>query len=146
MRRSKKIMTIAALLSVVVQHIITEGNQCLANDQEELIKAIKTYFEAEKRRDMQSTWEMLAPSSAFKRAYSYPFYEEMVRRNNVVVKDYQIEQIIQISDNPDPSNMPAVEKVAIVKVMVILGVSEGKDYRHESIMTFLREAGVWYKG
>ena len=68
------------------------------DDRDDLMEAVTSYFEAEKSGDTGRIWEMLAPSSMFKTAYSYPFYVEMVRRNPIVVKDYEIEEVLEVVD------------------------------------------------
>lgn len=89
---------------------------------------------------------MLAPSSAFRRAFSYEAYEEMTKGTTVRLKRYVIESVVAIGDNGDRVQMPAVDKVASVKVTVVLADQSGMDLERTSIFTFLREGGRWYKG
>lgn len=137
------LICLIALLALDLMIYCSEGK---TDDRDDLMEAVTSYFEAEKSGDTGRIWEMLAPSSMFKTAYSYPFYVEMVRRNRIVVKDYEIEEVLEVVDNPDPPNMLKVEKIATVRVMVTLSGAGGKDSRHVSTFTFLREAGRWYKG
>lgn len=89
---------------------------------------------------------MLAPSSDFRKAYTYEFYEEMQRREGIRVISYTLGEVLEIKDNVDKKAMPAVDKVASVKVDVVLIGPEGKNSRHTIVLTFLRETGKWYKG
>ena len=115
-------------------------------EKQALLSAAKAYFKAEMEGDAEKVWKMLAPSSRFKRAYSYPFYQEMTKRNSVRIKEYVVEEIVEIRDNGDKNSMPAVEKIGTIKVHVILGSDRGKDMEHSSTFTFLKEGGTWYKG
>lgn len=117
-----------------------------AGDLEALRQAVKSYFEAETSGDIGQVWEMLAPSSEFKRAYSYEFYEEMQRREGIRVKSFKLNEVLSVKENPDKKTMPQVDMIAAVQVDVVLTGPEDKDTRHTIVLTFIREAGRWYKG
>jgi hypothetical protein len=117
-----------------------------ADDESDLMEAVRAYLEAEVRADTGRVWEMLAPSSAFRRAFSYEAYEEMTKGTTVRLKRYVIESVVAIQDNGDRVQMPAVDKVASVKVKVVLADQSGMNIERTSIFTFLREGGRWYKG
>ncbi len=122
------------------------SEQGAARDLEALKEVVKSYFLAEISGDPQQVWEMLAPSSEFKKAYSYEFYEEIQRREGIRVKSYKLNEILSIKENSDKKAMPHVDMIAAVQVDVVLAGPEGKDTRHTIVLTFLREAGRWYKG
>jgi len=115
-------------------------------EEQALLSVARAYFKAEMDGDTEKVWQMLAPSSRFKRAYSYPFYQEMTRQSSVRIKKYVVEEIVEISDNTDKDSMPAVERIGTIKAHVILGSDHGKDTEHSSTFTFLKEGGKWYKG
>ena len=115
-----------------------------ADEKAELRKAATVYFEAEKAGDHAKVWEMLAPSSNFKKKHSYASYVEMAGRNRVRVKSFTIEEVIGVEDNPDKAKMPRVEKVGMVMVHVILTDDDGADSERTTIFTFLKEGGRWY--
>jgi hypothetical protein len=115
-------------------------------EKQALLSAVREYFKAEMDGDTEKVWKMLAPSSRFKKSYSYPFYQEMTKRNSIRIKEYVVEEIVEIRDNADKDSMPAVEKIGTIKVHVILGSDRGKDTEHSSMLTFLKEGGKWYKG
>jgi hypothetical protein len=122
------------------------SEQITAGDLEALKEAVKSYFSAEISNDPRQVWEMLAPSSEFKRAYSYEFYEEMQRREGLRVKSFKLNEILGVKENPDKKAMPQVDMIAAIRVDVVLEGPNGKDTRHMIVLTFLREAGRWYKG
>ncbi len=117
-----------------------------AGDAENLRIAVRAYFDAEVAGDAPTIWKLLAPSSQFKKMWSYDAYCAMTQENPVRVKRYVIEEIQEITDNPDPSGMPLVEKIAIVRVHVLLSQKGMPDWERTTIFTFLKEGGAWYKG
>ena len=117
-----------------------------ADETEELTSAVEAYFEAEKAGDWAKVWNLLAPSSEFKKRFSFEMYVEMVRTNAVRVKSYRILEIEGVYDSSDAANLPSIEKTASVRVKVILTVEGGNDSEHVSTLTFLKEGGRWYKG
>lgn len=117
-----------------------------ADDETDLLESVRAYFDAELAGDVTKVWDMLAPSSAFRRAYSYPFFVELFKDNAIRLRAYTIEKVLEISDNEDKVRMPLVERVASVQVHVVLSDKDGKRFGRTSAFTFLRERGRWYKG
>jgi len=134
------------LIVLIVTALFAGCSKSVVDEKEALRNAVRAYFEAEKSGNREAVWEMLAPSSVFKRKYSYPFYVEMVARNPLRVKSYRIEEILEVEDNPDRAKMPRVEKIGSVKVHVVLAGEDGRDSEQTTTFTFLKEAGKWYKG
>ncbi len=100
--------------------LLTRSSVACADDKADLLETVHAYFRAEKEGDIQKVWELLAPSSEFKKAYSYPFYQEMARRNPGMLKDYKIDGVLEIRDNDDAAALPNVQKIALVQVTVTL--------------------------
>jgi len=121
-------------------------HRCFAGEQDDVIEAVRRYFQAEKEGNLRAVWDLLAPSSEFKKAFSYAFYEEMARRNPGVLKDYKIEGIPDVQENHDKKKWPDVEKIANVTVTVSLVVDGQKEQTQVRIFTFLKESGRWFKG
>lgn len=121
-------------------------NPALADEKADLISAVKAYFDAEMAGDLLQVWNLIAPSSVFKRTYTYPMYQEMVRGNATQVKRYVIEEVMEVVDSPDPENMPNVEKLGVVRVLVLSAGDGAPDVERRSVLTFLKEGGKWYKG
>ncbi len=124
---------------------LTTSRMCFADDRDDLLEAVELYFQSEKQGNVQKVWDMLASSSEFKRAYSYAFYQEMIRRNPPTLKDYKIERVLEIRDNDDKKTLPNVEKIALVQVTVVLRES-GRNLAQIRVFTFLKESGKWLKG
>ena len=141
-----RIMAIRWLACLFATTVLVGCSEAGTNEGKELRQAVRAYFEAEMAGDHARVWEMLAPSSKFKRMYSYPFYEELIRENPVRVKSYTIEEVVEIYDNPDQEQMPLVEKIGVVRVHVILSGDGGEDTEQTSTFTFLKETGKWLKG
>jgi hypothetical protein len=116
------------------------------DDEKELIRAVKAYFDAEVAGDHKKVWSLLAPSSKFKRAHTYEMYLEMVKESPLRVNSYEVKEIIGFSDNPDPKNMPKVERIAEVRVRLGLREKGGVTTNERRSFTFLKEGGKWYKG
>ncbi|MBM4325834.1 MAG: hypothetical protein FJ118_01610 [Deltaproteobacteria bacterium] len=133
-----------AMLLLLVAGMI--GAQAYADDKADLISAVKAYFDAEMAGDLQGVWNLIAPSSVFKRSYTYPMYQEMIRGNAIQVKRFVIEEVMELVDRPDPENLPNVEKLAVVRVLVLLAGEGAPDMERRSVLTFLKEGGKWYKG
>lgn len=134
---------IVALLCALA---VMSWHPCHAGEEEDLMETVRRYFQAEKEGNVRVVWDLLAPSSEFKKAFSYPFYEEMVRRNPGVLKDYKIEGTPDVQENFDKKTWPDVEKIATVKVTVFLVVDGQKEQTQVRIFTFLKESGRWFKG
>lgn len=123
---------------------------CVAdeNDVEKalIIESAKSYFDAELSGDPKAVWAALAPSSVFKRQYSFDDYLEIQSKNEIAVKNYEVVEVLEIMENNDLIVLPGVDKLAAVKVHVKLGAKNGKESEHDNIFVFLKENGKWFKG
>ncbi|MCA1959512.1 MAG: hypothetical protein LDL33_01855 [Desulfomonile sp.] len=133
----------AAVWLVLIVAFVPGGR---ADDESDLLEMVKAYFEAEITGDMARVWEMLAPSSAFRKAYSYPFFVELLKDSRVRLREYTIEKVLEIAENQDKAQLPLVEKIATVQVRVVLSDKSGNRFERTSAFTFLMEHGRWYKG
>ncbi|MEJ2716248.1 MAG: nuclear transport factor 2 family protein [Deltaproteobacteria bacterium] len=141
-----RVMAIRLLVCLLATTVLVGLAVAGTDEDKKLREAVRAYFAAEMACDHAKVWEMLAPSSKFKRMYSYPFYEEFVRSNPIRVKSYTIEEVVDIYDNPDRKTMPHVDKIGVVRVHVVLSAKGGVDTEHTSTFTFLKEEGKWLKG
>ncbi|MDQ7782675.1 MAG: hypothetical protein RDU20_07340 [Desulfomonilaceae bacterium] len=126
--------------------MLASRGEVRSEDTAGLVRVVKEYFDAEMLGNTERVWALLAPSSDFKRAYSYPFYSHLAKRHPVRVKNYVIEGVLEIVNNPDRKRLPMVEKVALVRVRVVLTDPDGTDTGETKVFTFLQEGGAWYKG
>lgn len=117
-----------------------------AGSQDDLQAVIKDYFEAEMSRNADKVWNLLAPSSIFKKFYSYENYLELCRSNPIRVLGYELKFPPEISENNDKENLPNVEKIGTVVIKVRLKGESGKESENISVFIFLFENGSWYKG
>ncbi len=117
-----------------------------ADDESNLMESVKAYFDAEMIADTSRIWAMLAPSSAFKREHSYHAYIEIAKQAKVRLKRYTIQKVEQIGENENRTEMPGVERIATVRVHVVLVDEKGHEWERTTLFTFLREGGKWYKG
>lgn len=138
-------LVVTALTALLV---LGAGALCVtvAGDREELREAAREYFDAEMRGDAERVWNMLAPSSLFKKAYTLEIYKEMAKRSDVRIKAYNIEEIVEIDDNKDLEKAPNVRKIGVVRVKLLLSSPGFPDTEHHSTFVFLKEGARWYKG
>lgn len=111
-----------------------------------VLKAARTFLDAEIRRDHPAVYACFAPSSDYVRTHSYKQYLAEARVAPDRVVGYQIVRISYIQDNKDPKTISTAEKIAQVEVDVTF-LHEGTQRR--SVVNigfiFLKEGGTWYK-
>ncbi|MFC1834877.1 nuclear transport factor 2 family protein [Thermodesulfobacteriota bacterium] len=134
------------LLTAVTLAILSVTSHVYADEEADLLAAVKSYFRAEVADNPRQVWEMIAPSSVFKKRFTYAMYLEMVKDNPLTVKRYSVQKVVKIIEGPDKDTMPRVEKLGLVKVRVTLTDAGGKETEHTNVLTFLKEGGRWYKG
>lgn len=137
------------ILAVIMTLSISENAFCGSSKDREakaVLKAAKTFLDAEIRRDHPAVYACFAPSSDYVRTHSYKQYlaEAKVAPDRVVA--YQIVRVSYIQDNKDPKTTSTAEKIAQVEVDVTF-LHEGTQRR--SVVNigfiFLKEGGNWYK-
>lgn len=119
-----------------------------ADDREEqaVLKAARSFLDAEIRRDYAAVYACFAPSSVYLRTHTYKQYlaEAKVSPDRVVA--YQIIRVSYIQKNKDPQTISTADKIAQVEVEVTFA-REGAS--RQSIVNigfiFLKEGGRWYK-
>ena len=142
----KPIWRLVCAISLIILFCVHETPRTWGSDSDELQAAIKKYFEAEITRNADAVWNLLAPSSTFRRFYSYEDFLELIRLNPIRVIEYELKFQPEISENEDKTNLPNVEKIASVVVRVRIKGDNGKESEHISVFVFLFENGSWYKG
>ncbi len=134
------------VVTVCLMAIITGNSWAEENDYIELEKTAQAYFEAEIKQDSERVWEMIAPSSKYKKDHTYEMFLEMVKESTIKIKKFKIEKVVEIESNKDQEGMPLVTDIGYVRVFVIIGGPGFKDSERHVTMTFLKEGGKWYKG
>ncbi|MFH1135588.1 MAG: nuclear transport factor 2 family protein [Pseudomonadota bacterium] len=113
----------------------------------EVRRAAAAYLEAERAGDVEGVWNLLAPSSDFKKGYTLDMYREMASQGRGRIKDYVIEDISGLSSQFDYDYYRGVDRIAEVKVLVTVVFDEtGETSSRRTSFTFVKEGGQWYKG
>ena len=150
MIRRKISMIIPRLITVLIILAISTVGPCFGDDIESekaiIMQEARSYFDAELSGDPKAVWSALAPSSVFRRDYSFDDFVALQSRSDLAVKSYEVIEVVEIMENNDRNVLPAVEKLAAVKVRVKISPKNGKETEHNNIFMFLKEKGRWFKG
>ena len=117
-------------------------------DREEkaVLSAVRTFLDAEIRRDYPAVWACFAPSSVYVRTHTYQQYLPEAKGAPDRVVAYSIIRLSYIQDNNDPQTISTADRIAQVEVEVTFA-HEGTSRR--SVVNigfiFLKEGGKWYK-
>lgn len=150
MIRRKISMIIPRLITVLIILAISTVGPCFGDDIESekaiIMQEARSYFDAELSGDPKAVWSALAPSSVFRRDYSFDDFVALQSRSDLAVKSYEVIEVVEIMENNDRNVLPDVEKLAAVKVRVRISPKNGKETEHNNIFMFLKEKGRWFKG
>ena len=150
MIRRKISMIIPRLITVLIILAISTVGPCFGDDIESekaiIMQEARSYFDAELSGDPKAVWSALAPSSVFRRDYSFDDFVALQSRSDLAVKSYEVIEVVEIMENNDRSVLPEVDKLAAVKVRVRISPKKGKETEHNNIFMFLKEKGRWFKG
>lgn len=147
-----KIRLVAAILiaaGTVLSFCLPQNAFCgSVNNREEkaVLKAVRTFLDAEIRRDYPAVYACFAPSSVYVRTHTYKQYvaDAKVAPDRVVA--YQIVRVSYIQNNNDPQTITTADKIAQVEVEITF-LQEGTN--RKSVVNigliFLKEGGNWYK-
>lgn len=119
-----------------------------SNDPEEktVLKAVRTFLDAEIRRDYPAVYACFAPSSAYLRTHTYQQYLAEAKAAPYHVVAYQIVRVSYIQDNKDPQTLSTADRIAQVEVEVTFAYEVTKRRSVVNIgFIFLKEGGKWYK-
>jgi len=143
MRRCGRLLPAAVLLVLVAWCPASA-----AEDQETtaVLRAARSFLDAEVNRDYGSVYARLAPSSSYVRKHTYEDYAAAARSAQDRIVDYTIVRITYIHDNDNRAKWPCVEKFAQVEVdMVMLHIPSNQRSTINMGLVFLKENGTWYK-
>ena len=150
MIRRKISMIIPRLITVLIILAISTVGPCFGDDIESekaiIMQEARSYFDAELSGDPKAVWSALAPSSVFRRDYSFDDFVALQSRSDLAVKSYEVIEVVEVMENNDRNALPDVEKLAAVKVRVRISPKNGKETEHNNIFMFLKEKGRWFKG
>ena len=106
--------------------------------------AAEQYLSAEKDGNLEKVYGLLAPSSDFRRNYSFDQYRIIVADKSVRLADYDIREVTGLNSE---TGRPELEMLADVLVLVrMFDPLTGLTTERETVFTFVKEKGVWYKG
>lgn len=149
MGKSTKIIFMSCAILIIAGLAIWDvprNNAQLFLEKDTIEKAAQDYLDAEKQKNARAIYDLLAPSSDYKRNHSYEQYVQDVAANPTLsIDDYKIIRIYRLRDNDNRTNYPAVDKFVQVEVEFIFAHS-GPNSIFNYSFTFLKEKGKWYKG
>jgi len=115
-------------------------------EAEAVMRAARTYLNAEVRGDYASVYACFAPSSDYVRLKSYKQYLGDVKKAGQLVVKYRIINISYIEKNSNRMLSTDIEKIAeVVTDITLLNKSTGKQSDVNIGFIFLKEKGKWYK-
>ena len=115
-------------------------------EAEAVMRAARTYLNAEVRGDYASVYACFAPSSDYVRLKSYKQYLGDVESAGQRVIKYRIINISYIEKNSNRLLSVNIEKVAEVEAEVtLLNRTTGSRSEVNIGLIFLKETGKWYK-
>jgi len=137
------------ILAVIIFFAVPESAHCGSqNDMEAkaVLKATRSFLDAEVRGDYQAVYACFAPSSLYIATHSYEQYREQTRQLPDRIITYRIIRVSYIQNQEDRKTYPAVDKIAQVEVeATFLHTPTQKRSEINIGFIFLKERGRWYK-
>ena len=135
------------LMMMVIGLSSTAFGQSTADSEEKaVLKAARTFLDAEIRQDYPAVYSCFAPSSVYLRTHTYQQYQAQAKAAPYRVVEYRIIRVSYIQDNKDPQTITTADRIAEVEVEVTFAYPETN---RRSVMNigfiFLKEGGKWYK-
>ena len=141
----------AVILWLVFFLTVSIGSgQAVSSDATEIDlvgEAARKYFEAEMREDFRAVYDMLAPSSDYRRTHTYKEYLAEANASDARVIDYRIIRIDGPGENTDREGYPGIQSFARVEIEVRLFYRDTGGYDTINFsFTFIKEGNRWFKG
>ncbi len=136
---------LAVIMFFAVPESARSGSQ---NDIEAkaVLKAARSFLDAEIRRDYPAVYACFAPSSSYTVTHNYEQYQAQARQLPDRIVAYRIIRVSYIQKQEDRKTYPAVDKIAQVEVEVTFLHSPTQKRSEINIgFIFLKEGGRWYK-
>lgn len=134
------------ILAVVGSSSIAFGQSSADSEEKAVLKAARTFLDAEIRQDYPAVYSCFAPSSVYLRTHTYQQYQAQAKAAPYRVVEYRIIRVSYIQDNKDPQTITTADRIAEVEVEVTFAYPETN---RRSVMNigfiFLKEGGKWYK-
>jgi hypothetical protein len=149
MGKATKIIIITCITLIIAVLFVWEvprNKVQLYLEKDTIEKTAHDYLNAEKKKDVKAVYDLLAPSSDYKRNHSYEEYLQDIAANPPLsISDYKIIRIYRLRNNDNQENYPHVDKFVQVEVEFVFAHS-GPNSIYNYSFTFLKEQGKWYKG
>ena len=139
-------LALFSLILFLVPELAISGGAKNDYEAEAVMRAARTYLDAEVRSDYASVYACFAPSSDYIRLKSYEQYLAEVKSTGQRVVKYRIVAISYIEKNSNRLLSINIEKVAEVEAEVtLLNTTTGSRSEVNIGFIFLKETGKWYK-
>lgn len=141
---------LACLMTLSLPGAASAGSAAPADITKEryLIRlAAEQYLDAEKNRDFEAVYRMLAPSSAYVQTHTYEEYRAEAEASPVRIIEYRVLTIAGIRENHDRVKYPDIQWFAWVEVELKLYYRDTG--HHETVnfdFTFVKVGNRWFKG
>lgn len=149
MRKSIKIIILVFAVLIVSGFVfwaVPRNEVGLLLEKEAIEKTALAYLNAEMKKDTETVYVLLAPSSDYRRTHSYPEYlKEITENPPLLIKEYKIIRIYRLRGNDNRKLYPDVDKLVQVEVEMTFAQT-GPNTIYNYCFTFLKEKGTWYKG
>jgi hypothetical protein len=149
MRKAVKIIILVSAVMIISGFVVWDvprNKVVMFMERSTIEKTAQAYLQAEMKKDNQQVYDLLAPSSDYKRTHSYEDYLKDIAENPPVsINDYKIMRIYRLRDNDNVQKYPDVDKFVQVEVEFTFAQT-GPNSIYNYCFTFLKEKGKWYKG
>lgn len=149
MRKAVKIIILVSAVMIISGFVVWDvprNKVVMFMERSTIEKTAQAYLQAEMKKDNRQVYDLLAPSSDYKRTHSYEDYLKDIAENPPVsINDYKIMRIYRLRDNDNVQKYPDVDKFVQVEVEFTFAQT-GPNSIYNYCFTFLKEKGKWYKG
>ncbi len=149
MSKMAKIIIIVGAAMMISGFMIGDASRnkvVLFLEKDTIEQTVRSYLNAEIKKDSRQVYDLLAPSSDYRKSHTYEEYQKDVAANPPLsINEYKIIRIYRLRNNDNRQNYPGVDKFVQVEVEVTFTHS-GPHTVYNYSFTFLKEKGRWYKG
>ena len=149
MTKTVKIIILICLALTISGFVIWDAprNQvALFLEKDTIEQTARAYLNAEMEKSSRQVFDLLAPSSDYRKSHTYEAYRQDIADNPPAsIHEYRIIRIYHLRDNDNRQNYPGVDKFVQVEVEMTFTHS-GPNTVYNYSFTFLKEKGRWYKG
>jgi hypothetical protein len=149
MSKMAKIIIIVGAAMMISGFMIGDASRnkvVLFLEKDTIEQTVRSYLNAEIKKDSRQVYDLLAPSSDYRKSHTYEEYlKDVAEIPPLSINQYKIIRIYRLRDNDNRQNYPGVDKFVQVEVEVTF-THAGPNTVYNYSFTFLKEKGKWYKG